>query len=456
MGTIVALVQAPRSHLLFEAALIIWIIKLVFTPRKPHKTIFTKQEEEQLINDWNPDPLVPEVDSEDSSNIDERIIDSRLGKYIIINETPCLNLATLNFLGMIGTPEIEEVAIDTIPKYSVGTCGPRNFLGGTDKHWLLESKIAEFMGVEEAIIYSYGFATIASAIPCFSKRGDIIYCDKGVNFAIQKGILASRSEVHYFEHNDMAHLEKLLIEQELKNIKNPKKAKATRTFVVVEGIYFNHGTVCDLPTLVDLKWKYKFRIFVDESISFGVLGENGRGITEHYKINISNIDLIMASMENSLGSIGGFTCGDAYLIDHQRLFSFGVAYSASQPTLLVTAAIEALKILDNNPALLSKLSNLCEIAQKKLSSLQKLELYGDKVSPVKHLVLKSSNNINDKKILQSIVEHAQVSGLALVVAEYLNEEMIMPKPSIRIALNTKIEEDELVDALSLIEYISED
>ena len=83
-----------------------------------------------------------------------------------------------------------------------------------DVHLELEQKLAKFFSVEEGIIYSYGFSTIASAIPAYSKRGDIIFADEGVHFAIQKGILASRSDVRYFKHNDVDEIERLLKEQE--------------------------------------------------------------------------------------------------------------------------------------------------------------------------------------------------------------------------------------------------
>ncbi len=155
-----------------------------------------------------------------------------------------------------------------------------------DVHLDLEQRLAKFFSVEEGIIYSYGFSTIASAIPAYSKRGDIIFADEGVHFAIQKGIVASRSEVRYFKHNDIDDLERLLKEQEEADLKNPKKAKVTRRFLVIEGLYLNHGDICPLPRMVDLKYKYKYRIFIDESVSFATLGKTGRGITEYYNIPV--------------------------------------------------------------------------------------------------------------------------------------------------------------------------
>ena len=146
-----------------------------------------------------------------------------------------------------------------------------------DVHLDLEKELAEFLGCEEAVLYSYGFATIASAIPAYAKKGDIIFADKACNFAIQKGLQASRSRIEWFEHNDVEDLERLLQIQAEKDKKNPKVAAKTRRFIVVEGLYNKIGDICPLKELLDLKWKYKVRIFIDESFSFGVLGKTGKG-----------------------------------------------------------------------------------------------------------------------------------------------------------------------------------
>lgn len=133
------------------------------------------------------------------------------------------------------------------------------------------------MGCEEAVLYSYGFATVSSAIPAYAKKGDVIFVDEGVNFAIQKGLQASRSRVEYFKHNDMEHLERLLLEQEQRDKKDPKKAKSVRRFIVVEGLYVNYADLCPLPKIIEFKWRFKVRVFIDESWSFGVIGKTGRG-----------------------------------------------------------------------------------------------------------------------------------------------------------------------------------
>lgn len=154
----------------------------------------------------------------------------------------------------------------------------------TDVHMALENDIARFLGTEKAIIYAQGFSTISSVIPAFSKRGDIIVADKGVNFSIQKGMQISRSTVRYYDHNDMNSLEATL-----KSVVSQYKRKKplTRRFIITEGLFENDGQIANLKKLIELKRKYKFRLILDESLSMGTLGRNGRGLTEVYDVPVS-------------------------------------------------------------------------------------------------------------------------------------------------------------------------
>ena len=119
-----------------------------------------------------------------------------------------------------------------------------------DVHIQLEQDIADFLGTESAIIYSQAFSTISSVIPAFCKRGDIIVADRGVNFAIQKGLQISRSTIRWFDHNDMKSLEQVLESTDKERRK--KKGPLTRRFIVTEGIFDHDGAMSDLPKLVSI------------------------------------------------------------------------------------------------------------------------------------------------------------------------------------------------------------
>ncbi|KAG8234438.1 hypothetical protein J437_LFUL014184, partial [Ladona fulva] len=181
-----AMNDAPIYHVILEVFLAVLVVWLVF--RKSYNPLesqeLTEAEKEEIIKEWVPDPLVENV-PENHPALTPKLINGKayisqydsppVGKYIQIDGCNCLNVATHNFLGLVENKEIEETAIKCLQKYGVGSCGPRGFYGTVDVHLDLEEKLAKFVNMEEAVVYSYGFSTVASAIPAYSKRADIIF-----------------------------------------------------------------------------------------------------------------------------------------------------------------------------------------------------------------------------------------------------------------------------------------
>ncbi|RZF34904.1 hypothetical protein LSTR_LSTR012901 [Laodelphax striatellus] len=463
-------IEVPLYHLLLEVSLFVWVIYLIFRRSGPSESEMKRlgmklrdSEKEQLLSDWNPEPLIDHSTTSNPPPI-ERVVEGKVGKRITVNGQSCLNFATQNYIGLIGNEAIENSAIETITKCGVGSCGPRGFYGTHEIHLDLEERLAKFMDLEEALVYSYGFSTISSAIPAYAKRGDIIFVDEGVNFAVQMGLEASRSDIEYFKHNDVKDLEKLLDQQAERDRRNPKKAAKTRRFLIVEGIYMKFGDICPLPELIELRKKHKLRIFIDESVSFGTLGKHGRGVTEYFNIPKIEVDLIMVSMENALASVGGFCVGSSYIIEHQRLSGLGYCFSASLPPLLASAAISAIDRLESDPSILDDLREKCHHLQKVISENQKISqlftLMAHPDSPVKHLQLKNSSNLSLEKqlaILDNISNFSINNGFAIVPASYLYEkEKYKPTPSIRLAVNVQMTEEETNKLCSVLEQACSD
>ncbi|XP_066976310.1 serine palmitoyltransferase 1 isoform X2 [Macrobrachium rosenbergii] len=458
-----ALLQAGPYHLALEGVLILCIIWLFTAKKKPSKLIrLTKKEEEDLIAEWIPEPLVPNPPEADHPSLNTRTVYGKVGRYIDLGTgEKVLNLGTHSYLNLGERPEVEEAALQCLHKYGVGSCGPRGFYGTTQVHLELEDRLAAFFNCEMAVLYSYGFSTIASAIPAYSKSGDIIYADEMVSFPIQRGLQASRSRIVFFRHNDVEHLEELLKEQVILDKKDPKKANATRKFMVVESIYMNTGKMCPLPELVKLRQKYKIRLFIDESITFGTLGENCRGITDYFNIPMKEVDMIMATLETTAASTGGFCVGTKFVIDHQRLSGLGYCFSASLPPMLAASVVKVIDILETEgPALMQELHDKCRQLHVALSTLpDKVELCGDDISPVKHLRLKVSTGVRDEDeaLLRNIVEKAEKYGIALTVAAYLwDQEANPPPPSIRVTANKDLTKEEISKAFKALQQAIDD
>lgn len=413
---------------------------------------------EEAIENWNPKALIDDTFPNNMVD-DENVVTSMATKYVEVNGIRGLNFAAHNYLGLLNDESIIEDAVNAVSKYGVGSCGPRGFYGTIDVHLQLEENLAKFMRTENAVIYSYGFSTIASAIPAYSKKNDVIFADEKVNFAIQRGIEASRSTVYYFKHNDPTDLETILQSRFAHVKKGSKFSLKQRRFLVVEGLYMNTGQLCKLQKLIDIAKEYKLRIFIDESISFGVLGKHGRGITEHFDIPIDDIDLIMVSMEYSLSQIGGFCVGSTYIIEHQRLSGLGYCFSASLPPLLTAAAIRGLRILDEKPEIVESLRDKCCALDDALNESSILQtffaVYGDRLSPLKHVALKNAAKFSyseQVKTLKQIVSDCMSQNVILTVASYLiDKEHSIDGASIRIAVNVLLNDEDIQKLIVTLE-----
>ncbi|OVA20458.1 Aminotransferase [Macleaya cordata] len=401
------------GHYVVEALLVVVILFLLLQKSyKPPKKPLTEREVDELCEDWVPESLIPPITEE--MNYEPPILESAAGPHTVIKGKEVVNFASANYLGLIGHEKLIESCTDALDKYGVGSCGPRGFYGTIDVHLDCESKIAKFLGTPDSILYSYGISTMFSAIPAFCKKGDIIVVDDGVHWGIQNGLHLSRSTIVYFKHNDMQSLESTLEKITREN----KRASKMRRYIVVEALYQNSGKLAPLDVIIRLKEKYRFRVLLDESNSFGVLGESGRGLTEHFGVPVGKIDIITAAMGNALATCGGFCTGSVRVVDHQRLSSSGYVFSASLPPYLATAANTAIDLLEENPVLITKLRKNVALLWRGLAEIPGLSIASDPLSPLVYLKLKNSTGSfkKDSQLLQDIADHALNKDSVLVVA----------------------------------------
>ncbi|KAI3662014.1 hypothetical protein MP638_005462 [Amoeboaphelidium occidentale] len=449
--------QNDPFRIVLELFLIIFAFKYLLSKKyKPDSSEvqLTSKEIDELVSEWQPESLVPQLSEKDKKVLDNLpVIKGKTGaKLVLSNDQTVMNLSSFDFLSMAAKSKIHESAVGALKKYGVGACGPPGFYGTLDVHLELEKKLAQFLGTEEAIIYAQGFAAVSSAIPAFSKRGDLIIADENVNFAIQKGIQIARSHSKFFKHNDMNELESLL--KETLDSDGTNNKPMNRRFIIVEGLYQNTGDIAPLPRLIDLKKKYKFRLIVDETLSFGVLGKRGAGIADHYGIDPKEIDIITSSMANTLASGGGFCAGSKEVVDHQRLSSAGYCFSAALPSMLAVSAIEALKEIQENPSMLKKLRENIQAFRKSFSAAGYITLVSYPASPVLYLYA----NVPETKqeaVLDKIVKESLNEGLLLTRARHVaNQERKPIRPSIRITISSGHDTADLQKAAAVISRIS--
>ena len=280
-----------------------------------------------------------------------RMIESEQDTEVVINGKKVLMFGSNSYLGLTNHPKIKEASIEAIKKYGSGCAGSR-FLNGTlDIHVELEHKLAEFVGKDEALIFSAGFNVNMGVISGLTGREDYIIFDELDHASIITGKQLSFSKALKFKHNDMASLEQRLQQCEPDRIK----------LIVLDGVFSMEGDVTKLPEIVALSKKYKASIYVDEAHSLGVFGRQGRGICDHFGLT-KDVDLIMGTFSKSLASIGGFVASDKTTINWLRHTARPYIFSASITPAATASVLAALEIMKNEPERMENLWKMTHIA----------------------------------------------------------------------------------------------
>ena len=287
-----------------------------------------------------------------------RCIESQQDTEVIMSGRKVLMFGSNSYLGLTNHPKVIEAAVEATKKYGTGCAGSR-FLNGTlDLHLELEKELAEFVGKEEAIIYSTGFQVNLGVVSCLTGREDYIICDELDHASIVEGRRLSFSKGLKFKHNDMESLEKVL------QGCDPDRVK----LIVVDGVFSMEGDIANLPEITRLAKKYNANVMVDEAHGLGVLGDHGRGTCNHYGLT-GDVDLIMDTFSKSLASIGGFIAADSTIINYLRHNSRSYIFSASATPAATAAARAALHIMKTEP---ERIQHLWDITNYALDSFRTL------------------------------------------------------------------------------------
>jgi 8-amino-7-oxononanoate synthase len=250
-------------------------------------------------------------------------------------------LGSNNYLGLTHDPRVIEAAEKVARQYGTGCTGSR-FLNGTlDLHEKLEAELADFLGKPSALVFSTGFQTNLGIISSLVDRDDVVIIDKLDHACIVDGAILSQGEIYRYNHNDMAHLEKMLQ-------KARREHPRSGVLIVVDGVFSMEGDLADLPHIVELARSSGARILVDEAHSIGVMGPTGAGVAEHFGLT-DKVDLIMGTFSKSFASIGGVAAGDESAMHYMKHHARTMIFSASMPPYAVATVRECLRIMRAEP-----------------------------------------------------------------------------------------------------------
>ncbi len=238
-----------------------------------------------------------------------------------------------------------------------------------------------------------------------------------------------------------------------------------RRFIIVEGLYKSTGAICPLDEVIAMKHEFHYRLFVDESFSFGTLGPTGRGAVEMFgKRPMHDVEITTIALENAIGSIGGVTVGNEGVVEHQRLSGSGYCFSASTPPFTASAAVQAFVLLQNRPEILAKLNENKAYLNEKLHSITEpfsswLVATSDPQSPIIVLELSDKvdgDDLDETALLNRIAKECLDRGLAIVSAKHVKELVHrVPPPALRMTVSALHSKEDMDQALNILREVAD-
>jgi len=259
-----------------------------------------------------------------------------------------------NYLGLTTHPKVREAAISAIKRYGTSCTGSR-FLNGTlALHEQLEKELADFVQKDNALVFSTGMQVNLGTISALIGRDDVIILDKEDHASIVDGARLGYGKIERFRHNDVEHLERVLI----------SIPENVGKMIVVDGVFSMGGDLADLKNILPLANKYDARVMVDDAHGLGVTG-NGRGTAAQFGLS-DKVDLIMSTFSKSFASLGGFVAGDEDIIHYIKHNARSLIFSASIPASNAAAALAALAIMREEPERVERVNTIAERMRNEL------------------------------------------------------------------------------------------
>lgn len=257
------------------------------------------------------------------------------GPWLEIDGRRVLQFSTNDYLGLASHPRVRRAAAEIVNACGVSApMGARPLTGTIALHVELERELAEFKRTERALVFSNGAHAMMGTIASLAGPRDLVVLDRYAHASLVCGAKISGARIRFFQHNDLEHLEAILLEA----------PRSQPRMVVVDGVYSMQGDIAPLPDLCDLCEKHGARLVVDDAHGTGVCGATGRGAAELLGVE-GRIDLHLGTCSKALATTGGFAAGEATVIEYLRFTAPTILFTKSMPACIAAATLEALRLL---------------------------------------------------------------------------------------------------------------
>ncbi|CNL17875.1 2-amino-3-ketobutyrate coenzyme A ligase [Yersinia enterocolitica] len=291
----------------------------------------------------------------------ERIITSAQQADISVADgNRVINFCANNYLGLANHPRLIAAAKKGMDTHGFGMASVRFICGTQDTHKELEQKLARFLGMEDAILYSSCFDANGGLFETLLGPEDAIISDALNHASIIDGVRLCKAKRYRYANNDISELEAQL--------KQAKAEGARHIMIATDGVFSMDGVIANLKGVCDLADEYQALVMVDDSHAVGFVGANGRGTHEYCEV-MDRVDIITGTLGKALGGAsGGYTAGRKEVVEWLRQRSRPYLFSNSLAPAIVAASIEVLSLLDDGAELRDRLWANARLFREKMSA----------------------------------------------------------------------------------------
>ena len=357
------------------------------------------------------------------------VIEKNADAYADINGKSCINFCSNDYLNLTTHPAVTRAFIQGAAKHGLGSGSSAAVSGYTQSHYLLEEKFAEFLNREKALLFNSGYHANLGVITTFADRNSLVVADKFCHASLIDGILLSRAKHSRYRHNDIQHAEKLL--------HSPHKNK----LLITESVFSMQGNIAPIKQLSTLALQHNAMFLVDDAHGIGVLGEQGRGISEHYHLSQQEIPCLITPLGKAIGSVGAIVSGSNDIIEALLQLARTYRYSTSLPPAICYATLAALKIICDESWRRKKLQALIR-SFNAAATQRELVLTSQDETPIKSILIGSN---------QATVEiQKKLLGKGFLVSCIRPPTVPKNSARIRISLNCAHSEQQILQLLDCL------
>ncbi len=283
------------------------------------------------------------------------LLESAQGAQVQVNGKTCLSFCSNDYLSLASHPAVIDSLRRGAETYGVGSGASHLIYGHSHEHHALEEELADFTGRPRALLFSTGYMANLGTILALTDKGDHIFEDRLNHASLLDGGLASRARCLRYKHADCTDLA-----QRMEKVGESEKSSNARKLVVTDGVFSMDGDLAPLPELSKTCQQQQGWLMVDDAHGFGVLGEKGGGIAEHYGLDLDELPILMGTLGKGFGTFGAFVAGSEALIETLIQYARTYIYTTALPPAVASATCISLKILQRETWRREKLNLLIQ------------------------------------------------------------------------------------------------